>query len=180
MKRSDRDSLMRRIDELEGRISALQRASGRGGMRRRSDHRLYGWPLWEIALGPDPETGETRGHARAIVAVGDLATGVLAIGGLARGLVAIGGLALGVVSLAGVSIGLLAALGGMAAGSLALGGAAFGYVAVGGLAAGFYACGGLALGTHVISATHQDPEAVRFFSEHLPWIKPLLLPGSRD
>lgn len=177
MKRSDRDSLIKRIDELESRMTALQRAGGgRGGVRRRSSRRLYGWPLWEIAVGPDLESGEARGHARAVIAIGDIATGVLALGGLARGIVAVGGLAVGAVSLAGLSVGFLVAVGGMAAGSLAIGGAVLGYMAIGGLAMGYYACGGLAFGMHVISATHQDPEAVRFFSEYLPWLEPLFLP----
>lgn len=176
MKHSDRDSLIQRIDELESRLSAVHRAGGRSGTRRRSERRVYGWPLWEIAVGPDLESGEARGHARAVIAIGDLATGVLAIGGLARGIVAVGGIAIGAVALAGMSAGLLLAIGGMAVGSVALGGAVFGYVAVGGLAVGYYACGGLAFGAHVISATHQDPEAVRFFTEHLPWLEPLLYP----
>lgn len=176
MKRSDRDSLIRRIDELEGRLTALQKAGRGRGVRRRATRRVAGWPLWEIAVGPDMETGEVRGHARAVFAVGDLATGIVAVGGFARGIVAIGGLALGVFGLAGFSVGLLVAVGGVAAGSAAFGGAAFGYVAVGGLAAGYYACGGLALGTHVISAGQQDPEAVRFFTRHLPWLKSLFLP----
>lgn len=176
MKSSDRDSLISRIDELESRLTAIQRAGGRGGIRRRSRRQLFGWPIWEIAVGPDTESGEMRGHARAVIAIGDLASGVLAIGGLARGIVAVGGLAIGAVTLAGMSVGLLAAVGGVAAGSLAVGGAVFGYVAIGGLALGYYACGGLALGAHVISATHQDPEAVRFFIEHLPWLTPLLPP----
>lgn len=177
MKRSDRDALISRLDELEGRLTALQKSGRRAGVRRRSKRRVYGWPLWEIATGPDPETGEVRGHARAVFALGDLATGIVAVGGLARGVFAVGGLAVGAFALAGVSIGLLVGIGGMAAGSLALGGGALGYVAMGGIAAGHYACGGLAIGTHVISATYQDPEAVRFFTEHLPWLKKLFLAG---
>ena len=96
-------------------------------------------PLYSIAMGPDPARGELRGHARGVIAIGDLATGVVALGGIARGLVAIGG--------------------------LALGGDALGWVAVGGGAVGVYAAGGGALGEHVMSATVRDPEAVRFFSE---------------
>ena len=34
----------------------------------------------EVATGPDEERGESRGHATAIVAIGDVATGVLAMG----------------------------------------------------------------------------------------------------
>ena len=44
----------------------------RKGIRRRSSSRIFGLPLWSIALGPDPERGESRGHARGIFALGDI------------------------------------------------------------------------------------------------------------
>ncbi len=69
-------------------------------------------------MGPDPEKGELRGHARGIIAIGDFATGVLAVGGLARGIVAMGGLALGaLVGVGGVCVGALALGGWRSAGS---------------------------------------------------------------
>ena len=61
------------------------------GIRIRSSATLWGLPLLAIALGPDFEKNEIRGHARGILAIGDIATGVLAFGGLARGVIAIGG-----------------------------------------------------------------------------------------
>jgi hypothetical protein len=85
------------------------------GVRRQSDDEFLGLPLYSIAIGPDLARGEMRGHARGVLAVGDLATGVIAIGGLARGFVAIGGAAAGLV-----------AIGGAAAGQFAVGGAAWG------------------------------------------------------
>jgi hypothetical protein len=120
-------------------------------LRRQSSATFAGLPLWEIALGPDPDRGELRGHARAIFAVGDMATGWFAFGGLARGLIAVGGLAIGVV-----------ALGGGAIGGLALGGGAMGFIAAGGGAFGYYAFGAAAAGAHTLSAMHQDPEALDF------------------
>src|SRR5262245_17848290 len=60
-------------------------------IRRQSSRKICGLPLWAIALGPDWEKGEMRGHARGIVAIGDLATGWLALGGFARGFIAAGG-----------------------------------------------------------------------------------------
>jgi hypothetical protein len=66
--------------------------------------------------GPDLERGEMRGHAKGIIAIGDIATGVVALAGVARGGLAIGGLAVGLISLGGLSIGALA-LGGLAIGA---------------------------------------------------------------
>jgi hypothetical protein len=131
-------------------------------VRRRSDYEYLGLPLWAIAVGPDLAKGEMRGHAKGIVAIGDMATGFVAVGGLARGGIAIGGLAIGLVALGGLALGGLA-LGGLAIGILALGGGAVGWAAVGGAAAGIYAAGGAAWGTYVLSATERSPEAVAFF-----------------
>src|SRR5512139_4288120 len=77
-------------------------------VRRRSEYEYLGLPLWCVAVGPDPERGELRGHAKGILAIGDIATGVVAIGGLGRGGLAIGGLAWGVVALGGLALGGLA------------------------------------------------------------------------
>ncbi len=134
-------------------------------MRRESGTRIAGLPLWSIATGPDPAKGEWRGHARGIVAIGDMATGVLAFGGLARGVVAFGGLAVGLFSFGGAAIGLMLAMGGAAIGGVALGGGAAGETAIGGGAVGRYALGGGAAGAHVISATRCDPEAVAYFRD---------------
>jgi hypothetical protein len=72
-------------------------------------------PFYDVAVGPDLARGELRGHAKGVIAIGDLATGFLALGGLARGAIAIGGLAAGLVSFGGLSIGVLSAVGGFAA-----------------------------------------------------------------
>jgi hypothetical protein len=141
--------------------------------RRQSSRKFLGWPLWAIAIGPDLERGEMRGHARAIFAVGDMATGMFALGGLARGVVAFGGLAIGLVAFGGFAIGVLIALGGAAIGCVAFGGGAIGVIAVGGGACGYYALGGGAIGAHTVSALHQDPEAISFFQQYFPWLKSL-------
>ncbi len=157
--------------ELEERIAALEqevvrlRTQQRRGVRRRASFQLFGLPLYDIAVGPDPERGELRGHARGFLAVGDMATGVFAIGGFARGLVACGGLAIGGLSLGGLSIGLALAFGGLAIGSFAIGGGAAGGLAVGGGAVGYYAVGGDAAGKYVLSPRRQDPEVERLFRE---------------
>jgi len=162
-----REQLEKRVAELEKQVTALK-GGGRPfrGIRKRASWGLGDIPFYDIALGPDLERGELRGHAKGIIAIGDLATGFLALGGLARGVIAFGGLAAGLVSFGGLSIGLLSAVGGLAIGGLALGGAAVGGVAVGGGAAGYYACGGGAAGTHVVDAVRRDPEALEFFREH--------------
>lgn len=118
-------------------------------IRKRSSQTLCGLPLYDIALGPNLATGETRGRARGIVAIGDSAVGWLAVGGLARGGIAVGGAAFGIVSVGGFAVGLIG-LGGFAMGLLALGGAAIAVVALGGGAAvGVVALsGGVAIGSY--------------------------------
>ncbi len=139
------------------------------GLRLRSAAVWGGLPLLAIAIGPDPSRGESRGHARGVVAIGDIATGWIALGGVARSGLAIGGVAFGLVALGGLGLGGLA-LGGLAVGLLAAGGAAIGGVAFGGLAVGVYALGGAAFGQHVLSAVQRSPEAVEFFKHWLPWL----------
>ena len=164
----DRERLEKRVAELERQVAAFR---GGGlfparGIRKRADWGIGDIPFYDIAFGADPERGELRGHAKGIIAIGDLATGVLALGGLSRGVFAFGGLAAGLFSFGGLSIGLLSAIGGLAIGGLALGGAAVGGVAIGGGAYGHYACGGGARGTHVVDAMHRDPEAEEFFRRY--------------
>jgi len=162
-----REELEKRVAELEKQVSALKGgAFPTRGIRKRASWGVGDIPFYDIALGPDLERGEIRGHAKGIIAIGDIATGVLALGGLARGVVAFGGLAAGLVSLGGLSLGLLGAIGGLAIGGLAVGGGAIGGVAIGGGAAGYYACGGGAAGRHVVAANHRDPEAEAFFRQY--------------
>jgi hypothetical protein len=116
------------------------------GKRYRSTATLFGWPVIDIALGP--KDGQMRGHAKGIIAIGDIATGAIALGGIARGVVALGGMALGLFSLGGLSVGLICATGGLAVGGLASGGGAVGYFAAGGGAAGVVAQGGGAIGVY--------------------------------
>ncbi len=144
------------------------------GIRRQSSRKLWGLPLWSIAVGPDLERGERRGHARGIFALGDVATGYFACGGVARGVFAIGGLAIGLFAIGGGAVGLLVALGGGAIGGLACGGGAMGAIAIGGSACGYYAYGASAAGIHSISSLHQDPEAVSFFQQFFPWLTGLI------
>ena len=120
---------------------------------------------YHIALGPDPERNEVRGHAKGFIAIGDIATGVIAIGGIARGGIAIGGCSIGLISIGGVSLGALLALGGLAIGGVAFGGAAVGVVAIGAQANGYHACGVKAFGENVIDEDRRDPAAVVFFAE---------------
>lgn len=178
MKPDETTQLKQRIATLEREMAVLkQRGYPYRGVRRRSTKTLWGLPLYDIAMGPDPEKGELRGHARGVIAIGDFATGVIAIGGVARGVIAMGGLALGLLfGMGGLGVGLLA-VGGLAIGGMAIGGGAIGGIAIGGGAFGYYAVGGGAFGAQVIDAMRQDPEAVRFFNEWLPFLQGL--PGSR-
>ncbi len=162
--KDDSEQLKQRIAALEQEVAALKkRGYSYRGIRKRSNRLYWGLPLYDIAMGPDPEKGEMRGHAKGIIAIGDIATGVLALGGIARGIVAFGGLA----------AGLLLGIGGLSTGLLAFGGLALGGIAIGGGAFGYYAIGGGAFGRHVISGITQDPETVRFFSDWLPGLRSL-------
>ncbi len=122
-------------------------------VRYRSKIGVAGWPLLVISQGPDDSAQEVRGHARGIIAIGDIATGVIAIGGLARGFIAVGGLAIGVVTVAGVGLG-----------AFVIAGVAIAQTAFGGVAIGQYAKGGVAVGSSVISAQHTDEPAISWFS----------------
>ena len=133
------------------------------GIRKRSKTTIMGLPLVCVAIGPDPDRGETRGHARGIIAVGDIATGVLAVGGLARGILAIGGLAIGVIAVGGCALSLLLAVGGFALGLLAFGGVAIGGFAMGGVAVGFTALGGVAVGYYVAGDVTFGMELLKLF-----------------
>jgi hypothetical protein len=163
---------MQSRDELEKRVAELERTVARRalirGVRYRCATTIAGFPLYDIAFGPDFGRAEVRGHAKGILAIGDMATGVIAVGGLARGVIAVGGLAMGVISVGGLSIAALFAAGGVAIGTVATGGAALGAVAVGGAAGGYYACGAAAVGDHVVTstATRSDIEAEQFFRAH--------------
>jgi hypothetical protein len=145
-------------------LTQAQRNAIARGRRYRSEREFLGMPIVAIAVGPDLERREVRGHAKGVIAIGDIATGVVALGGWARGLFAIGGLATGVFSLGGLSVGVLAAFGGLALSALvASGGGAIGTVAFGGGALGHYAVGGAPYGTYVVGPQRVDPEALELF-----------------
>src|SRR5574337_291741 len=72
-------------------------------LRWKSSATFLDYPWIAVAIGPDPASNELRGHARGIIAIGDMATGIIALGGIARGLVALGGLAIGGVTKIGRS-----------------------------------------------------------------------------
>ena len=156
------------------------------GIRHRSLTYVMGLPLYEIAIGPESKLKEKRGHARAFIAIGDIATGVIAIGGIARGCFAFGGISVGLIGIGGCSLGILVGVGGVAAGALAIGGlvigliacggAAVGLVAAGGGAVGYYAYGAGAVGKYVVSVTERHPEAIRFIKEWVPAFQSLLQP----
>ena len=166
-------------DELIAEVKRLrQRKHGAVSkcIRKQSKTTLLGLPLVSIAMGSDPEKGESHGHAKGIIAVGDIATGVLAIGGVAFGGITIGGCAIGLIAFGGFALSILLAMGGVALGMVALGGCAVGWVAVGGTAIGYYAVGGVAIGVYVIDGMRQSPEAVQFFEQFFPGLVEMLKP----
>jgi hypothetical protein len=161
-----RDPDQTKLDSAQlAQLQSLASMLKLNSIRKQSDYRFLGLPLYSIARGPDLAKGEMFGHAKGVLAIGDKATGIIAIGGIAIGGLAIGPVALGLVTIGGVSIGLLLAVGGAAIGLIALGGAALGIVAIGGAAEGYYAAGGAAHGAYVLDAMHRSPEAIEFFSQ---------------
>ncbi|WP_339911026.1 hypothetical protein [Symmachiella dynata] len=130
-----REDLEARVEKLEHELQVEQNShKAKKSVRARSHKKLLGVPLYDVAIGPDFESGEARGHAKGIFAIGDQATGVIAVGGIAQGGVAIGGLACGLLSLGGCAFGLLGVVGGVALGGFAYGGVAIGLKAIGGVA----------------------------------------------
>jgi hypothetical protein len=162
--------------------------------RKRSSLRMWGMPLYDIAIGPDAATGEVRGQARGVFACGDTATGIIAVGYFARGIIAVGLAAVGVFAFGVGSLGLvscgagaagLLAVGGCPVGGVAVGGVSAGWVAVGGgawapeggtgdFAFGYYAwaggSGGGPFGAHTVSPSKRDPAAVQFFDKWLRFL----------
>ncbi len=122
-------------------------------IRYTSQAKLFGLPLLAIAQGPEHSRDEQRGHARGIIAIGDVATGFIAIGGIARGFIAVGGVGFGLFTVAGVGVG-----------ALVIAGVAVAQTAFGGVAVGQYAKGGVAVGVRVICSKRVDQEAVEWFS----------------
>ena len=165
-------------DELIAEVKRLRQCSAgyafKKGVRKKSETTLFGLPLVSVATGPDPEKGELYGHAKGIIAIGDVATGVFAMGGVAFGGVSIGGCAIGLISLGGCALSILLAVGGFALGAVAIGGCAVGIVAIGGGAIGYYALGGGTTGVYVINAVQQSPEAVELFGRFIPGLDEIL------
>jgi hypothetical protein len=134
----------------------------RMGKRYESKAKIFGWPVVSIAMGP--HGSEIHGHARGLIAIGDISTGGIALGGIARGVVALGGLAVGVCAFGGGAVGLISACGGFGISSgIAVGGAAIGTIAIGGGAVGLIAQGGGALGLYTRSGLGVSPASAAVF-----------------
>jgi hypothetical protein len=152
----------------------------KSSIRYSSARHVFGKPLVDIAWGPDKSRGETYGHAKGFIAIGQMASGPIAIGIISYGILSFGLLSLGIISFSwimglgvvtfsGLAFGIIA-FGGAAFGFIALGGMAVGYLAIGGFAIGQYALGGFAIGRYILSATHSDPEVFNFINQYAPWL----------
>jgi hypothetical protein len=109
----------------------------RRAMEYRSEQVWGDLPMVHVSVGGRQADGRYRlGHARGIIALGDVATGLVAVGGVAIGLFSVGGVAIGLVALGGLAVGFVA-VGGVAVGLLAVGAVAIGLTAVGAVTAGF-------------------------------------------
>ena len=111
--------------DLKTEIEFILAPRPRLGKRAESPTTIMGMPLWSIAVGPDLEKGETRGHAHGIFALGEVATGVFAVGAVAVGVVALAPVSVGVIAVGGI------ALGGVTAGGVSVGILSYGAVALG-------------------------------------------------
>ena len=152
----------------------------KNSIRYSSTRRVFGKPMIDIAWGPDKEKGETFGHAKGFISIGQMASGPVAIGLIPYGILSFGLLSLGIISFSlllglgvvafsGLAFGLIA-FGGAAFGFIAFGGMAIGYFAIGGFAIGQYAAGGFAIGRYILTATHSDPEVFNFMNQYAPWL----------
>lgn len=121
----------RDVSHHHGTMPATRRQ--RRTVRWSSQAQMFGYPVVDIAIGPDWDAGDQRGYACGIIAVGDVATGAVALGGIAQGGIAVGGLSWGLVAVGGVSFGFAFALGGVCAAAYAIGGVAAGLWAQGGV-----------------------------------------------
>lgn len=117
-----------------------------------SSAKVFGLPLLMISQGPDPTRNEERGHARGVIAIGDVATGIIAVGGIARGLIAVGGVGFGLITVAGIGFG-----------AIVIAGVAVAQSAFGGVAVGQYAKGGVAIGVYAIDSKRVDEKAATWF-----------------
>jgi len=108
------DQRYQHAGELKTEIEFISKAPiRRSGFRSESSIKVMGLPLWAIAFGADLEAGEVRGHAKGIIAIGELATGIIAIGRIAVGLIPLGIISIGifpagVIAVGGITIGVIA------------------------------------------------------------------------
>ena len=131
--RADVEHLQASVTALEGKRKLNQGGThGRRTVRYSTSATLLGMPLISVAIGPDEQNGEIRGHAKGVFAFGNIATGVFALGGISCGIVAIGGIAVGLIAVGGVAVGVIAGVGGVASGYFAVGGVAIGVETIGG------------------------------------------------
>ena len=139
-------------------------------VRNRSAIRIWGMPLWCIAIVANHRKGEMFGHAKGFFAIGDVATGIFALGGTSIGVFSVGGISLGGFTLGGVAIGLPFAMGGVAVAltGFAFGGVAVGLAAYGGVAVGIWAKG--AVGAWVYSIwVEKVAETSMILTRFMPW-----------
>jgi hypothetical protein len=136
--------------------------------RRRSRIKLFGLPLWEVAFNLIRKEGRIRyvrnAQARAVIAVGDHATGLVAVGSFAKGFVAIGQFSLGVFSYGCLSAGVFSS-GILALGVAAVGLLSGGAVAVGGIAGGYVSVGLLAVARYAFGKIDQSPEMLALYEQ---------------
>jgi hypothetical protein len=124
--------------------------------RKRSKTFLWGMPLWEVATNLNNKKYAPRAAARAVIAIGDSASGLIAIGTIARGVVAVGQVSFGLVSIGGISCGAVS-LGLTSVGLASLGVVSLGLVAAGGVSLGLISAALLPFGSYVFGRDFRIP-----------------------
>ena len=137
-----------------------------------SHTKIGSWPLVNITLGRNPETGRLK-TAKGVIAIGRIAFGFLPIGQLAIGVLPFGQLSLGLILALGQgAFSLGAAVGQVAVAPVfAAGQIAVAYAAIGQICLGWYCIAQFAVGVHLWTTKVKDPAALEFFKNLLPFLK---------
>lgn len=135
--------------------------------RKRSKVRIFGLPLWEVAFNLINKSGRVRyvrmAKARAIIAVGDSATGIVAIGSFAKGIVAVGQTSLGVFAFGTGTFGVFA-VGLMSIGLFSAGILSGGFISFGAIVLSYISVGFLTISRYTFNLDGKSHELFSFYN----------------
>lgn len=135
--------------------------------RKRSKTKIFGLPLWEVAFNLIGKKGNVRyqrlAKARAIVAIGDSATGIVAIGSFAKGIVAVGQTALGVFAFGAGTFGIFA-IGLMSVGLFSIGALSVGFIGFGAIVLSYISAGFLTISRYTFNLDGRSSEIIPYYN----------------